>query len=522
MNTNQLKDHTKTKIILRLTTTALLLSGAACSSPQEIESKPSPLKPFSASDYTIHFPKTGKKITTRFWSSQETNAPGFSCPQELLNLALTCRMRQDQLVFDAGHSDSPKSNRSDLETSKDPFAETNKALTGYIKPEFSDVTKASVRLPEEDFPARYSKPETHEGNFNMANTLMTKYFFDTCFIDKIPGQSVSVGRFSSSPIQLTRHPGETFYGEYAHPDWVAATAPPSISARQSTMPILSELRFEALTDYAPSVRINPSLGGSLISRNAYINFLLGSERPWAFRLASLEEENSGQPLSPAAYSVQNLRPGSVISFHSDTAPAAAPADPEQNRLYQQKFKDIRKRFLASKNDPAKVVALRDEWQDFFYNKLKLRSRDVSSLFIPTLAMPNSPPPNQHFRQGPNPSAPAFEPFFAKDIKDGINENLIPWAPFKEKGASAIITKNPIHLALLAGAVQTRNKVLVESIQLTGHAAAEMIRQVQKKDRKLIATAQLAEGIRTTEIHFSDGQILSARGQAIGLARALCR
>jgi|GEM_PF-3794766 len=511
----------KTRITFHLTTAVLCLAGAACSSPRELESKtePAPFKPFSKPEYTIHFLKTGNKITTRFLSSQEAGTPGFTCPQELLNLALTCRLRADQLVFDAGHSDSPKSNRSDLETSQDPFEETNKNLSGYIKPEFSNVTKTSRREPEEDFPARYSKPETHEGNFNMANTLMTKYFFDSCFIDKMPGQSEGSG---ASPIQLTRHPGETFYGEYAHPAWVTETAPPIISARQTKMPILSELRFEALTDLAPSVRVNPALGGSLISRNAYINYLLGSERPWAFRLASLEEENSGQPLSPATYSVQNLRPGSVISFHSDTAPVAAPADSEQNRLYQQKFKDIRKRFLASKNEPAKVTALRDEWQDFFYNKLKMRSRDVSSLFIPTLAMPNSPPLNQHFRQGPNPNAPPFEPFFAKDIKDGLTENLIPWAPFKEKGASAIITKNPIHLALLAGAIQTRNKVLVESIQLTGQAASEMIRQVRKQDRKLIATAQLAEVSRTTEIYFSDGQILSARGQAVGLARALCR
>lgn len=465
----------------------------------------------------IGFPKTGNSLAVRFLSSTEKDAPGFECPRELTELARSCRAKLPPvLVFDPGHAESPKANRSDLETNDNPFAPPEDRSGGYIRPEFSHVTKTSVRTTEEDTAARYSVPETHEGNFNLATSLMVKYFVDRCFFERLPAPA------ASSPVQLTRHPGEIFYGEYADPDWVARTAPPEIRARQTRMPILSEVRFEALTDIPADQRVNPSLGGGLNSRNAYINFLLGSSRPWAFRLATREEEASSAPLSPAAYPVSALLPGIVISHHSDTAPAATPEEPTLRKRFQDKFNDVRARFQAANGDEARVLALRDEWQAFFYDELKLRSRDVSSIFIPTLAMPKQAPAAADFQRGPAPNAPPYEPFFTKAIADSLRESFLPWTPFHSGGASVSVTKNPQHLALISGAVQTREKILVESMQLTGAAVDEMVRQVRLRDRRLLATARTAGAVRETEIIFTDGQILNARAQAIGTMRGLCR
>lgn len=470
----------------------------------------------------IAFPKTGNELLITFHSSSEKDAPGFACPRELTELPLSCRAKLPQtLVFDPGHADSPKANRSDLETNDSPFNDPDLRAGGYVRPEFAHVTKTSVRTAEEETAARYSIPETHEGNFNMATSLLVKYFIDRCFYDRANAAGGDSDALRS-PIQLTRHPGEVFFGEFADPDWVARTAPPEISARQTKMPILSEVRFEALTEIPGDQRVNPALGGGLNSRNAYINHLLGSMKPWAFRLATREEEASQAPLSPAAYPVSSLRPGIVISHHSDTAPAATPDEPALKKRFQDKFKDIRARFLAASGDEARVLALRDEWQTFFYDELKLRSKDVSSIFIPTLAMPSQAPAAADFLRGPAANAPVYEPAFTKAIADGMREHFLTWAPFRARGASVSVTKNPQHLALISGAVQTREKILVESMQLTGAAVGEMVRQVRLRDRRLVATARIEGAVRETEIVFTDGQILNARAQAIGTMRGLCK
>lgn len=464
----------------------------------------------------IAFPRTGNSLSVRYLGSLEKDAPTFTCPRELIDLALTCRSRlPETLVFDPGHAESPNANRSDLETSENPFKDPDDRLAGYIRPEFAHVTKTSVRTAEEDFPARYSKPETHEGNFNLATSLMVKYFVDRCFFERVPG-------LTRSPVALTRHPSEIFFGEYADPTWVTRTAPPEISARQTRMPILSEVRFEALTDIPGDLRINPALGGGLNSRNAYINHLLGSTRPWAFRLATREEEVAQAPLSPAAYPVSMLRPGFVISHHSDTAPAATPEDPTLKRRFTDKFKDLRARFLAAQGDESRVRALKDEWQTFFYDELKLRSRDVSSIFIPTIAMPTQAPLASDYLRGPAANLPPYEPPFTRAIVEALREHFLPWSALKNANPSAVAVKNPQHLALISGAVQTREKILVESMQLTGQAAGEMIRQVRLRDRRILATARVDGAVRESEIVFTDGQILNARAQAIGTIRGLCR
>lgn len=470
-------------------------------------------------DLTFSWPQTGVRMELQFFTSAEKNAPTMACPPELMELAKTCGALPEAIVFDPGHAEAGLSNRSDLTTWDDPFQEASGRegeSSPYIKPTLEHIAKASERPDYEDRPARHARPETHEGNFNLSISLMKKFFIDRCFVEKRNPQA-------SSPVVLTRHPGEEFYGEYAEPNWVQWSAPQAVTSRQLFMPILSEVKSEILTTYPQGSKIHPGLGGSLASRVAYINRLLGSSRPWAFRLTTREEEASGQNPPEESYRLRDLRRGVFVSHHHDTTPARAPADAKTKAVFEEKFRSIRARFLEAKakGEEGRILELRDEWYDFFYNQLKLRSRDISSVFVPLVAMPQAAPAERDYLQGPPPKAPPFAPNIANTIRQALESHFLSWAPIRNHDPRAVVTTFASSLAVLSGAVQTRTKILVESAQLTGQAADEMVRQVRQGDRTIVAKVSRDHGHRHHEVRFTDGQILNAKAQAIGLLRGLC-
>jgi hypothetical protein len=465
--------------------------------------------------FEMHWPHTGARMQIELRSSAETGAPTLDCPPELVSLAESCSATlPPSIVFDPGHSESNASNRSDLESAENPFeAPASPTASGpaavYGKPELGDITRKSELSPGENQAARHSTPEMHEGKLNLATSLLKKYFLDRCFFSR---------RAQSSPVVLSHYPGEKNFGEYSRPDWVRETAPPEVLKLQAKAPVASELKHETLTSFTGK-RVNSSLGGALITRIAHINYLLGSSRPWAFRLATQEEESAGK-IPASAYSLSNLSPGILVSHHGDTSAALPPEDPGKKKLYQEKFASVRTAYLAHQNQPGKVRALRDEWFHFFKHELGLRSKDISAVYVPGSPMPESSPAESAYLSAPekNPYFPSFAPA----IRDALKNDYCEWQPLQKNGCNVIAGRLPSGLALLGAAVQTRNKALVEGLQLTGYGEDEMRRQIRKGDRGLKARITTPRERKAVDIPFSDGHILNARSQALGLMRGLCR
>lgn len=455
--------------------------------------------------------------------SSEPGAAKLDCLPELEKLARECPAHLPKVVIDPGHAEYPASNRSDVSMKDDPTktpASPSVPKPGeppapprpkrthdpapYLIPGIEHVLKASAFSQDQNDRSLTTFPEMHEGDLNLTTSLLVKEYLERCF----PAESLDV--------ELTRYPGEKKFGEYFHPDWVAKTLPPEIPIKQREVPILSEIHQESFTKFASEARIHPGLGGGLNGRVSFINYLLGSSRPWAFRLATAEEL-AANTIPASAYPLSSLTEGLLISIHHDTHEIYPPdeADPRRAR-YDEVLKEMRARPRAGATESA-LAKDRSAFLQFAWVELKLRSNDMTLLVVPNARMPDKDPAAADYTAPFPLSTPQFEPPMTPFLKTALDESLSPWPGFT-RGSSTKVVQFYTHLGLLSGSVQTRNKILIEAAQMRGYGTEEMLRQLRKRDRSV----QFGEGDARKTLDFSDVQALAARGIAVGLARSLCK